>query len=286
MDLGFEDEVALVEERMRAIADGVEPSYLGDAVAHVALAGGKRLRPILTLLSCEAVGGDRADAVDVAAGVELVHTSALVADDVIDRSAVRRGVPTVHEEWDHDTAVLASNQLLGRALETIDDREQVRSMVDALEALGEGEAMELAGAVETVDDYDALAHRKTAALFVTACDVGGIAGGASQTERDALRRYGEHLGVGFQIRDDVLDYTGTQDDLGKPVGRDELLDRPSLVALHSREEDARLVDSVAFARDRARDRVDRARAALDDLPESEATAALRDVTSFVVDRNR
>ena len=287
----FDERVEEVNDEIRALARTVEPDSLADAVTHVSTSGGKRVRPVLTTLACEATTGDDPDdeqhdaAVRFAVGVEFVHTSALVADDIIDRSDVRRGVPTVHEEFGHGPAVLTSNVLLGKALETIDDREAVAAMVDAVKNLGEGEAMELAGDVRAPDDYVELAYKKTGALFVAACEVGGIAGDASDDELDALADYGRHLGVAFQIRDDVLDYTASEEALGKPVGKDAVLERPSLVALHSRENDARLADSVEFARGRANEHVERARAAVDALDDTDAADEMRSLAGFVVERS-
>lgn len=288
----FDERVEEVNDEIRRLASTVEPDSLADAVVHISATGGKRVRPVLTTLSCEATTADaptdeqRSRALRFAAGVEFVHTSALVADDIIDRSEVRRGVPTVHKEFGHDTAVLTSNILLGKALEIIDDRDAVAAMVDAVENLGEGEAMELADDVGTPDDYVELAYKKTGALFVASCEVGGIAGDATDEELDALADYGRHLGVAFQIRDDVLDYTASEDALGKPVGKDAVLERPSLVALHSRENDARLADSVEFARERADEHATRARGALDGLDETEAAEEMRSLTDFVVDRSK
>ncbi|MDY7081714.1 MAG: polyprenyl synthetase family protein, partial [Halobacteria archaeon] len=234
----------------------------------------------------------RQQALKYAAGVELVHTSALVADDIIDRSDVRRGVPSVHESYGHSMAVLSSNKLLGKALEVIDDERAVSAMVDAVRNLGEGEAIELVNGVTTVDDYMDLAYRKTAALFVASCEAGAIAGDATDDEEAALKEYGEHLGIAFQIRDDMLDYTSTQDDLGKPVGKDALLERPSLVVIHSRNEGVRLTDSVEFARQRALSRIERAREALEPLTgdnrdeENDPVDDLRSITDFVVKRSK
>ncbi|MCX2819969.1 polyprenyl synthetase family protein [Haladaptatus sp. F3-133] len=287
----FDERIAEVNDEIRALASTVEPDSLAESVVHVSTSGGKRVRPVLTTLACEAVTGDsptpdqRDAALRFAVGVEFVHTSALVADDIIDRSDVRRGVPTVHEGFGHDPAVLTSNVLLGKALETIDDREAVAVMVDAVKNLGEGEAMELAGDVRVPDDYVELARKKTGSLFVAACEVGGIAGDGSDDELCALRDYGRHLGVAFQIRDDVLDYTASEEALGKPVGKDAVLERPSLVALHSRENDARLSDSVEFARDRADEHVNRASEALDRLDPTDASDEMRSLTGFAVDRS-
>ncbi|MDZ7688431.1 MAG: polyprenyl synthetase family protein [Halobacteriales archaeon] len=288
----YDARVKEVDDKLRRLAGSVEPDSLAEAVIHISTSGGKRLRPVLTTLSCEAVTDDTPTkeqherALRFAVGVEFVHTSALVADDIIDRSEVRRGVPAVHEKFGHGSAVLTSNILLGKALETIDDREAVAVMVEAVKSLGEGEAMELADAVETPDDYVELAYKKTGALFVASCEVGGIAGDADDDEMDALGEYGKHLGVAFQIRDDVLDYTASKEELGKPVGKDAVLERPSLVALHSREEGASLADSVEFARYVAEDHAETARDALEPLPPTDARSELRQLAGFAVERSK
>jgi geranylgeranyl diphosphate synthase type I len=288
----YDERVEEVDDELRRLAGSVEPESLADAVIHISTSGGKRLRPVLTTLSCEAVTDDAPTeeqhecALRFAVGVEFVHTSALVADDIIDRSEVRRGVPTVHREFGHDSAVLTSNVLLGKALETIDDRDAVAAMVDAVKSLGEGEAMELADVVGTPEDYVDLAYKKTGALFVASCEVGGIAGDATEAELDALGEYGSHLGVAFQIRDDVLDYTASEEELGKPVGKDAVLERPSLVALHSRENGARLSESVDFARSVAEDHAETAREALEPLSRTEARGELSQLAGFAVERSK
>jgi len=288
----YSSRVEEVNDKIRRLASTVEPEPLAEAVTHISTSGGKRLRPVLTTLSCEAVTDDEPTkeqherALRFAVGVEFVHTSALVADDIIDRSEVRRGVPAVHEAFGHDSAVLTSNVLLGKALEIIDDREAVAVMVDAVKSLGEGEAMELADSVKTPEDYVELAHRKTGALFVASCEVGGIAGDPTDDELDALGEYARHLGVAFQIRDDVLDYTASEEELGKPVGKDAVLERPSLVALHSRENGSNLDESVTFARSVAEDHADAARDALEPLARTEAKKELRQLADFVVERSK
>jgi geranylgeranyl pyrophosphate synthase len=120
---------------------------------------------------------------------------------------------------------------------------------------------------------------------VASCEVGGIAGGATEAEIDALGTYGGHLGVAFQIRDDVLDYTASEEELGKPVGKDAVLERPSLVALHSRENGAHLADSIEFARSEAEDRAEAAREALEPLATTEAREEMRGLTEFAVERS-
>ncbi len=289
MELGLDSYEDEVNSELAEITADFEVEGLAESIRHITLSGGKRVRPILTLLCFEMTDkgkGDREKALRYAAGVELVHTSALVADDIIDRAEVRRGVESVHERYGKDDAVITSNMLLGRALELIEDKRAVECMIEAVDSLGKGEAMELEGVIDSVDESLDLAYRKTAALFIASCVLGGLATDVGEGELDSLRAYGKHLGIGFQIRDDILDYTSTQEDLGKPVGKDALLERPSLVAVHSRETDSRLMDSVEFARGEARNRAEKARDAISGFPEGDAKQRLTAITDFVVTRSK
>lgn len=272
---------SLVEERLTAVLEGVEPPELEDQVEHVALSGGKRVRPTVTILACETIGGEPADAVDFAAGIELVHNASLVVDDIIDESEVRRGKPSAWAAYGHGSAVICSDGLMGEAfaLFSASPRAMERA-ADAIVELGEGEATELVEEPASEADYMELARRKTGALFRAAAELGGIAAGADAGTVDALGEYAEGVGVAFQIRDDVLDATADAADLGKPTGQDAMMERPSLV---------RVTDlSPAEANERARERVDAALEALDEVPSRDVTARdyLADLAEFVVTRER
>lgn len=286
MEERFEGYVEEVNEELDVLSDEISPPRLSRAVSHISLSGGKRLRPVLTLLACESVGGERSDALRRAIAVEMIHTSALVADDIIDRSTIRRGVSTIHEKYGHEMAVLSSNILLGKAFEIIDDKRSVQVMTRAVRLLGEGEALELATDLETVDEYLNLAHKKTGSLFVASCKLGGIAGDGTEDEIEALGEFGKHLGIAFQIRDDVLDFTASSEDLGKPVGKDALLDRPSLVVIHSRKNGSDLIDSVNFAREIATERIEKARDSLEELESNPHSDELKDIAEFVIERTK
>jgi geranylgeranyl diphosphate synthase type I len=277
----LERRVALANDRLEEVIEAVEPAALSEELGHVSLSGGKRVRPTVTILCCEAVGGEPADAVDFAVGVELVHNASLVVDDIIDRSDVRRGTPSAWAEYGYGPAIVASDGLLGEAFALFSADEQAMQVVsEAMVELGEGEATELVARPETEAEYMTLARRKTGALFRAAAELGAVAGGADPFTVEALGDYAEHVGVAFQIRDDVLDATADADDLGKPTGQDEVMDRPSVVQVTDM--------TPAEANARARRRSDDALASLDaaDVERSAAVGYLRDLAEFVVVRER
>ncbi|MFB6123185.1 MAG: polyprenyl synthetase family protein [Haloferacaceae archaeon] len=273
--------VDLVNDRLEEVIRSVEPTELSEELAHVTLAGGKRVRPAVTVLACEAVGGTPGDAVDFAVGVELVHNASLVIDDIIDRSAVRRGTPSAWAEFGYGPAIVASDGLLGEAFALFSaDERAMRIVAEAMVELGEGEATELVARPETEAEYMELARRKTGVLFRAAAELGAVAGGASAFTVEAFGDYAERVGVAFQIRDDVLDATADAGDLGKPTGQDAEMDRPSMVQVTDLTPEE--------ADDRARAESDRALAALDaaDVSGTEAQDYLRDLAEFVVVRER
>jgi geranylgeranyl diphosphate synthase type I len=277
----LERRVALVDDRLEEVVEAVEPAELSAELDHVALAGGKRVRPTVTILACEAVGGDPETAVDFAVGIELVHNASLVIDDIIDRSAVRRGTPSAWQAFGYGPAIIASDGLLGEAFALFSRDEQAMQIVaESMVELGEGEATELVDRPAAEDEYMELARRKTGALFRAAAELGAVAGGADPFVVEAFGEYAERVGVAFQIRDDVLDATAEAETLGKPTGQDVAMDRPSVVQVTD------LTPEEANAR--AREQADKALEALAtaDLPDTEARGYLRDLAEFVVVRER
>ena len=272
---------ARVEERLEAVLDGVEPAELADELGHVTLSGGKRVRPTVTVLVCESLGGDPADAVDFAVGIELVHNASLVIDDIIDDSEVRRGVPSAWAEFGFGPAIIASDGLLGEAFALFSgDERAMQAVSESMVELGEGEATELVAQPENESEYMELARRKTGALFRAAAELGAIAADADAYTVEAFGQYAERVGIAFQMRDDVLDATAEADDLGKPTGHDAEMDRPSLVQVTDL--------SPEEANERAREMSDEALASLStvDAEDSEALAYLEDLAEFVVVRER
>ncbi|WP_435127376.1 polyprenyl synthetase family protein [Halobaculum sp. D14] len=277
----LERRVAMVNDRLTEVTEAVEPDRLAEELGHVALAGGKRVRPTVTLLTCEAAGGDTADAVDFAVGVELVHNASLVVDDIIDRSAVRRGTPSAWAEFGYGPAIIASDGLLGEAFALFSSDERAMQVVaESMVELGEGEATELVARPTNEAEYMELARRKTGALFRAAAELGAVAADADPFAVESFGEYAERVGVAFQIRDDVLDAVADPAELGKPTGQDEAVDRPSLLQVTDLTPEE--------ANQRAHDQADMALEALETtgLDDSDARGYLRDLAEFVVVRER
>ncbi len=236
---------------------------LAEAMRYSLRAGGKRLRPALCLASCEAVGGDPALALGPAAALELIHTYSLIHDDLpcMDDDDLRRGRPTNHKVYGEAMAVLAGDGLLTRAFGVLAGCElpdgarieAVRILADASGARGMvgGQALDLAAERSEVVDLPTLQYihtHKTGALIGASCRLGGIAGGASLAQVEELGRYGEKIGLAFQIVDDLLDETADSAQLGKASHKDRERGKatyPGLLGLEeSRERVAELSDAA------------------------------------------
>jgi heptaprenyl diphosphate synthase len=222
-------DLARVEDGLRDAVRS-EDQFLGDVAAHLVKAGGKRIRPALTLCAAYAAGGaDTAaePAVRGAVAVELVHLGSLYHDDVIDEAETRRGVPAVNARWSNIVAILAGDFLLARASELAASlgADVAALLAATIGELCRGQVIELQHLFDvdrTEDRYLAAISGKTAALFATSCRIGGMVSGVDGTTLDALTEFGRHLGLCFQIVDDVLDVTGTDLALGKQAGKDLL----------------------------------------------------------------
>ncbi len=272
---------ALIEDRLVAVVDDVDPDRLSDELRHVTLSGGKRVRPMVTLLTCETVGGTAEEAVNFGVGIELVHNASLVVDDIIDRSELRRGTTSAWAEFGYGPAIITSDGLLGEAFALFSSEPQATQVVaEAMVELGIGEATELSAQPTNEAEYMTLARRKTGALFRAAAELGAIAADADAFAVEAVGEYAERVGVAFQIRDDVLDAVADADDLGKPTGHDAALERPSVVQVTDLTPEE--------ANDRARTEADRALDALDrvDVVDREARDYLQELAEFVVERER
>ena len=270
-----------VEDRLEEVLDAVEPSELADEVAHVTLSGGKRVRPTVTVLVCEALGGDPDDAVDFAVGIELVHNASLVIDDIIDESDLRRGSPSAWAKFGYGPAIVASDGLLGEAFALfLSDHRAMQAVSQAMVELGEGEATELLAKPDDEESYMGLAQRKTGALFRAAAEVGAIAADADAQTVEAMGSYAAHVGVAFQMRDDVLDATADADTLGKPAGHDAEMERPSVVEVTDLTPEE--------ATERAREQSEAALQALHSIEaaDEDVLAYLEDLAKFVVLRER
>jgi octaprenyl-diphosphate synthase len=218
-------ELKAVDETIRSRMASENAPRIPQVTAHLIEAGGKRLRPMLTLAAAGLFDYRGPHAVALAATVEFIHTATLLHDDVVDESAQRRGRPTANLLWDNKSSVLTGDYLFARSFQLMVETGSLRVLdilADASATIAEGEVLQLTAAQNLATDeaiYLKVVRGKTAALFAAACEVGGIVAGASEVQTRALREYGDALGISFQIVDDLLDYWGTEA-TGKNVGDD------------------------------------------------------------------
>ena len=302
----------LVEERLTTVASEY-PGDLGDACRATLSAGGKRVRPLLTLLCARRGEAAGEPVLRAAAAVELLHMATLVHDDVLDRAELRRGRPTVAHQYGAAMAVSAGNYLLARAFSELVGA-GVPAAVDLLSAtavgLSEGEVLQRAEAYDVgigVDAYVRRCERKTADLFSAACSLGALLSGAGDDAAGAVGEYGRLIGIAFQVFDDILDCSGDEAATGKRSGtdvRDGTITLPLIYALEARPELARILGSPgaddaavasvlgAVAQSGALERARRdalryigdARSVLDACPDTVERELLAQVAAQVVDR--
>lgn len=215
-----------VEEFLASVWEDTPNPALSQLVRHILAAGGKKLRPLITLLCASIHGPADASAVRVAAAIEILHAATLIHDDVIDHAYVRRGVPTANALWSNTLAVLSGDFLFAKCshvLAELGDPALVRMLAQTVMRMVASETTHFSS-IEEVEkleyEYYFKVRGKTASLFELCSEGGGLVGSASQAERRALRDYGENLGIAFQIVDDILDIAGSEEELGKPVGGD------------------------------------------------------------------
>ncbi|AJE48976.1 polyprenyl synthetase family protein [Celeribacter indicus] len=306
---------ALIRDRMSS----EHAPRIPEVTAHLIEAGGKRLRPMLTLAAARACGYDGPYHVHLAATVEFIHTATLLHDDVVDESAQRRGRPTANLLWDNKSSVLVGDYLFARAFQLMTDADNMRVLKilsDASATIAEGEVLQLTAAQDLATDeevYLQVVRGKTAALFAAATEVGGVLARADESVVTALHTYGDALGIAFQIVDDLLDYWGSEQ-TGKNVGddfRERKLTLPLIKAVANadaterafwvrtiekgRQEEGDLDHAIALltrhgaleaTRQVALDWAERAKVALDVLPEGEIVDMLSDIADYVVARLR
>lgn len=305
---------ALIKERMASRHAPLIPTLAG----HLIEAGGKRLRPILTLAAAQ-LCGYRGDAhVRLAAAVEFIHSATLLHDDVVDKSDLRRGRKTANFHWGNKNSILVGDYVFARSFQLMvetDSIDALRILSDASAVIAEGEVLQLAmqNDLSTGEEtYFQVIRGKTAALFSAASEVGAVITGVDAEKQRALRNYGDQLGIAFQIADDLLDYGGSSAALGKNVGDDFAegkITLPVLVAYDRADDEGKafwkrviekrdqsdgdleqaleLLDSTGAlleTKRKAELHALAARDALDVFPQSELRDALRDLVAFVVAR--
>jgi len=331
----FEELMSEITEKMVLVDEMIgkivpvekEPRILYEASNHIIKAGGKRVRPFIVIESCEMCGGSESTVLPTAAAVELLHTFTLIHDDVMDRSATRRGVRTVHEVWGIPIAIAAGDCLFAKVYEAIVKHtrpgavssDRLLQVIDVLTSatieICEGQALDLSYELQrSIGESECLTmiEKKTAALFEAAMRSGGIIGGASPSEIEKMGSFGFKSGTAFQIADDILGLTASEDTLGKPVGDDLREGKKTLIVVHAlqkakenqrktilnvlgrmeaSDEQVRnaidaLIDtgSIEYSRSRAEELISLAKRELDLFPDTRARRALLELADFFIAR--
>ena len=293
---------------------------INDIGGHIIHAGGKRLRPALTLLAAGTVAAVNGQARTLAAVIEFIHTATLLHDDVVDHTTLRRGRITANAQWSNSAAVLCGDFLYSRAFQMMVDvgeMQVMRVMADTTNAIAEGEVLQLLNARNPeVDEvrYLKVIELKTAVLFRAAAMLGAIAAGGSAAQVEALGLYGHQLGMAYQLADDVLDFTASPEESGKAVGNDLAEGKPTLpliqvmkhgepgfvaqlkqilrtgelgdteATLAAVQEAIAATDAIAYTRAKAEQHAEAARQALAALPDSASRNSLLELAGFAVSR--
>ncbi len=312
----------IIEDTLQSYLTRSTPAMLYEPIRYAMLNGGKRVRPVLTLLCCEAVGGTCTLAQYGAIAVELIHNFTLVHDDIMDAAPMRRNLATVHTRWNDSAAILAGDAMIAlaysAALQSHTDR--VREIVEAFSTgiaeVCEGQALDLEFQQKdtvTLDDYLLMIDKKTAKMLELAAKVGGYIGNGTAAHIEALQQYASNLGIAFQIQDDLLDASAAEEHFGKTVGGDIIEGKKTYLILRalqkaSSDSDrallAKFVSNCGLAREEvplmqelferngvfsdARADVERlinrAHTALGTLPNSDARAMLHWFAGMLMDR--
>ncbi len=231
----------IIDSEIVKIFEGRRPDSLYRPMYHLLSSGGKRIRPILLILSCRAVGGRLNECINAALAVEFLHTFTLVHDDIMDQDDLRRGKPTVHKKWDEATAILAGDGLVTLAYETLlktdhlSLHEVLKQFTDGLLVLCEGQALdkEFETRLEVLpEEYESMVEKKTAKLIQMCCDIGVLLGNGSEVEREAIGKFSFNIGKAFQIQDDILDLRVDEKTSGKPMGSDLLQKKHTYLTTH------------------------------------------------------
>ncbi len=309
----FESMNQLIIDQLHSDVDLVENigHYIVDA-------GGKRLRPMLVLLIANCLNYNQKKHINLAAIIEFIHTATLLHDDVVDVSSLRRGRPTANAKFGNAPSVLVGDFLYSRAFQmmvSIDNMDIMNILSDTTNVISEGEVQQLVNAKNpdiSEDNYFAVIHKKTAALFEAACETGAVLAGEPHSPlRKQTKTFGYHLGVAFQLVDDALDYEGDAEALGKNLGDDLAEGKPTLPLIYAmqkgskkdaelirnaiREGDAnkleQIVDIVkrtgglAYTNECAQQHAQQAQTLLDNFPNNDYRSALSDLAAFSVKRS-
>jgi geranylgeranyl pyrophosphate synthase len=310
-----QDQLQFVEQRIREQAGEDHHPDLRSALEHLLSAGGKRIRPTLGLLVGNMLGAPEERLITLGASVELLHTATLVHDDLIDGALLRRGMPTLNARWSPAATVLTGDFLFARAAKLAAETDYLPLMklfAETLATIVNGELTQMFSARGIIerDNYYQRIYAKTASLFEMASLAAAMVATEEEEMRGSMRVFGYEVGMAFQIVDDILDFTGEQSAVGKPIGSDLLNGLVTLPAIYFAESNPhdkdvislpkggwkdtervqRLVDNIRQSRaiqqslDEARRAVSRALKSLSDAPVSAEREALEDLAKFIVDR--
>ncbi len=291
-----------------------------EVVRYISDLKGKRFRPMILFLSAALHGTINDKTMSASLLMELLHTATLVHDDVVDNSVLRRGAPTVNDLWNNKISVLVGDFLFSRTLTTLldlEDQEALKIFSNTAELITEGELLQIERSHDFEMDettYYDLIHKKTASLIAASCQLGVLTVGGRRQDQLRLAKYGENLGMAFQIRDDLLDYMGNSRDMGKPTGNDIREKKITLPLIHainiaSRTDRERILDmleegirtdqqieqvvdfvvahdGVGYAEDAAEWYGKRAIDSLDSYPSSKLKISLLDLTEFTINREK
>lgn len=258
-----------------------------EAMRYSVFAGGKRLRPVLMLLTCEMCGGDINEVLPFACALEMIHTYSLIHDDLpaMDNDDLRRGKPTSHKQFGEATAILAGDALLNKAFEVVSqysgnnsDRAikaiNILAVSSGTEGMIGGQIVDMQseGRDITLDELRYLHLNKTGAIIRSACKIGAVMSGADSVKIKAVDEFSKNLGIAFQIQDDILDVTGTEAELGKPIGSDAEEGKNTYVSLLGLQK----------SKDMSEEYSKKAKQALDIFGEKANT--LKELTDYLTDR--
>lgn len=309
------DRLKLVEERLHTQAAGYHPA-MEAALGHLLSSGGKRIRPVLTLLTGGMLGSELQRLIAMAAAVEMLHTATLVHDDLIDGSLVRRGIPTLNTQWSSAATVLTGDFLFARAAKLAAETESIPAMnlfSKTLAIIVDGEIAQMFSGRGRTNraDYNKRIYAKTASLFETSATATAIIAGSTDEVKEKVRLYGFEIGMAFQIVDDILDFTSQTEKLGKPVASDlrqGLITLPSLYYIESYPHDQDMANvlehdpcdegcldrllaairnsgSIEKAQNEAEQHVAQAIGALRDMPDCVERSSLVELARYIVSRN-
>lgn len=238
--MNFKEISAVVEEDFEAVNQLIiqqihtRVPLVEEVGNYIIQSGGKRLRPLISLLSARAAGYEGKEHIDIAAVVEFLHTATLLHDDVVDKSDLRRGKATVNSVWGNAPSVLVGDFLISRAFQmvvTLGNLKVLSIISDATNLIAEGEVLQLINCRDpetTEERYMEVIHYKTAKMFEAAAEAGSVLANPANQMETNFARYADHLGRAFQLIDDVLDYTGNAEEMGKNVGDDLAEGKPTL----------------------------------------------------------